>query len=221
VEERRWAAVDRYVNDALVAEDDALVAAREAAVSAGLPAAEVSPPQGKLLYLLARMCGARSILELGTLAAYSTIWLARALPAGGTLVTLESEPKHAEVARGNLARAGLDGVVDLRVGPALDALPRLAAERREPFDLVFLDADKRSNAEYLGWCLRLTAAGSVIVADNVVRGGHVIDASSGDPSVVGVRRFFDLVGAEPRLTATVIQTVGAKGYDGFALAVVL
>jgi predicted O-methyltransferase YrrM len=166
--------------------------------------------------LLARLQGARAILELGTLAGVSTIWLARALPTGGRLVTLEANPQYAEVARENVARAGLGDVVDVRVGPALDVLPQLAG----PFDLVFIDADKRSNPEYLAWALRLTRPGSLIVADNVVRGGDVVDPVSEDPSVVGVRRFLDLVAAEPRLIATAIQTVGEKGYDGFALAMV-
>lgn len=217
----RCASVDRYLADLLVRGDGALDGALEAAAAARLPPHEVSPTQGKLLHLLARIQGARAILELGTLAAYSTIWLARALPPGGELVTLESDPAHADVARTNLVRAGVDGVVDVRVGPALELLPRLAEERRDPFDLVFLDADKRRNADYLTWALRLTRPGSVIVADNVVRGGAVADASSEDPSVCGVRRFFDVLAGEPRLTATAIQTVGAKGHDGFAIALVL
>lgn len=216
-----WAAVDRYLTDLLVPPDPALDSALDAAEAADLPAQEVSPTQGKLLHLLARMCGARSILELGTLAGYSTIWLARALPPGGKLVTLEADPGHAAVARANLARAGLNDVVDVRVGPALVLLPRLAEERFAPFDLVFLDADKRESADYMGWALRLTRPGSVIVADNVVRAGAVADAASEDQRVVGVRRFFELVAGEPRLTATAIQTVGAKGYDGFAIALVL
>jgi len=193
-----------------------LDAALAAGAAAGLPPHGVSPLQGRLLELLARLHGASSILELGTLGGYSTIWLARALPEGGRLVTLEANPHYAELARANVARAGLAEVVDVRVGPALETLPTLAG----PFDLVFIDADKRSNPEYLEWALRLTRAGSLIVADNVVRGGAVADAQSDDPSVVGVRRFLDLVAAEPRLSATVIQTVGEKGHDGFALALV-
>jgi predicted O-methyltransferase YrrM len=176
--------------------------------------------QGKLLELLARLHGARAILEIGTLAGISAIWLARALPDGGRLVTLESDARYADVARANLARAGFEDVVEVRVGLALDTLPQLAAEGSGPFDLVFIDADKRSNPAYLGWALELSRPGSLIVADNVVRGAAVADAASEDPSVVGIRRFLDLVAAEPRLTATAIQTVGAKGHDGFALALV-
>jgi predicted O-methyltransferase YrrM len=185
-----------------------------------VPAHDVSPLQGRLLELLARLQGARAILELGTLAGVSTIWLARALPADGRLVTLEADAGYAAVARENLARAGLADIVDVRVGPALETLPALAAQDAGPFDLVFIDADKRSNPDYLGWALRLTAPGSLIVADNVVRGGAVADGAGDDPSAVGVRRFLDLVGAEPRLIATAIQTVGIKGHDGFALALV-
>jgi predicted O-methyltransferase YrrM len=202
---QQWVDVDRYIAGRLIGDDPAID-------RGGLPPHEVSPPQGALLELLARLIGARSILEIGTLAGYSTLWLARALPPGGRIVTLEASPDHAEVARRNLA--GLP--VELIVGPALDTLPTLAG----PFDLVFIDADKRSNAEYLGWALRLSRPGTLIVADNVVRDGAVADAASGDPSVVGVRAFFDAVAAEPRLRATAIQTVGVKGYDGFALALV-
>jgi predicted O-methyltransferase YrrM len=173
-----------------------------------------------LLELLARLQGARAILELGTLAGVSTIWLARALPAGGRLVTLEANARCAEVAQANVARGGVADVVELRVGPALDTLASLAAEGAGPFDLVFIDADKRSNPEYLRWALELSRPGSLIVADNVVRGGAVADAESDDPSVLGVRRFLELVAAEPRLTATAIQTVGSKGHDGLALALV-
>jgi predicted O-methyltransferase YrrM len=207
------AEVDRYVTDLLVRPDAALAAALEASAAAGLPPHDVSPPQGKLLELLARAIGARAILELGTLGGYSTIWLARALPPGGRLVTLEVEPRYAEVARANLARAGLAGVVEVRVGPALETLPRLEG----PFDLIFLDADKAESPDYLEWALRLSRPGTLIVADNVVRGGAVADAASDDPRVRGIRRFNELVAAEPRLEATVIQTVGSKGWDGFAL----
>jgi predicted O-methyltransferase YrrM len=199
-----WIEVDRYIADQLLG--DAPVAAH-----GGLPPHDVSPAQGALLELLARLMGARSILEIGTLAGYSTLWLARALPPGGRLVTLEADQRHAEVARANLA-----GVAEVIVGPALETLPTLAG----PFDLVFIDADKRSNAEYLRWALRLSRPGTLIVADNVVRGGAVADGSSTDPSVVGVRAFFAAVAAEPRLRATAIQTVGAKGYDGFAVVLV-
>jgi predicted O-methyltransferase YrrM len=201
----RWVEVDRYIADRLLGD--------EPVVERGdLPPHEVSAPQGALLELLARLVRARAILEIGTLAGYSTAWLARALPPDGRLVTLEAEPRYAEVARRNLA--GLP--VEVIAGPAMETLPRLTG----PFDLVFIDADKRSNAEYLEWALRLSRPGTLIVADNVVRGGEVVDGSSADPGVRGVRAFFDAVAAEPRLRATAIQTVGAKGYDGFALALV-
>ena len=212
--------VDRYVGELLVRSDGALESALADAAAAGLPPGNVSPAQGKLLHLLARIHGARTILELGTLAGYSTIWLARALPAGGRLVTLEAEQAHADVARGNIARAGLAEVVEIRVGPALETLPGLVAEGAGPFDLVFIDADKPRNPEYLPWALELSRPGTVMVADNVVRDGEIVAAESADSRVQGIRRFLELVAAEPRLTATVIQTVGAKGYDGFALAVV-
>jgi predicted O-methyltransferase YrrM len=218
--EEIWTAVDRYIDDLLVRPDPALEAALAASAAAGLPPIQVSPAQGKLLKLLAEIRGARTILEIGTLGGYSSIWLARALPADGLLTTLEVEPKHAEVARANIARAGLAGVVELRLGPALETLPRLAAERRAPFDLVFIDADKEGYPDYLPWALRLCRRGSVIIADNVVRDGAVADAASADPRVQGVRRFNELLAAEPRLTATIVQTVGSKGYDGFAIALV-
>ena len=213
-----WTGVDRYITDLLVRPDAALDAALKASAAAGLPAINVSPPQGKFLMLLAQVLGAGNILELGTLAGYSTIWLARALSAGGRIITLESEPKHAEVARANIARAGFAEVVELRVGPALETLPQLVAEGRGPFDLIFIDADKATYPEYFNWALKLSRRGSVIVADNVVRKGAVIDAKSDDPSVQGVRRFNELVAVEARVSATAIQTVGSKGYDGFTLA---
>jgi predicted O-methyltransferase YrrM len=216
----QWTAVDRYLTDLFVPPDPALEAALQASAAAGLPAINVSPNQGKLLQLLARAQGARAILEIGTLGGYSTIWLARALPEGGRLITLESDPKHAVVARANLARAGLAGVVELRLGPALETLPRLAAEGRGPFDLIFIDADKPGYPDYLAWALKLSRRGSLIIADNVVRGGAVADAASDDPRVQGVRRFSELLAAEPRVSATAIQTVGSKGYDGFAFALV-
>jgi predicted O-methyltransferase YrrM len=216
----RWTAVDRYVTGLLLPQDPDLDAALAANAAAGLPAHDVSPAQGRLLELLARMCGARRILEVGTLGGYSAIWLARALPPGGRLVTLELEPRYAEVARANVARAGLDGVVEVRVGPALETLPALAAGAGAPFDLVFIDADKQSAAEHLRWALELTRAGGVIVADNVVRGGALADAASDDPRVRGVRALHERLAAEPRVRATTIQTVGAKGYDGFMLALV-
>ena len=216
-----WTAVDRYLTDLFVPADSALDAALEASAAAGLPSINVSPTQGKLLQLVARIQGARDILEIGTLGGYSTIWLARALPAGGRLITLEFEPKHAEVARGNLARAGLAGVVELRVGRALDTLPQLAAEGRGPFDLIFIDADKPSTADYFAWSLKLSRRGSVIIVDNVVRKGAVADSASDDPNVRGMRRFHELLAAEKRVSATILQTVGSKGHDGFAIAFVM
>jgi predicted O-methyltransferase YrrM len=204
-----WEDVDRYLAGVLAPP-------LEGFDSSGLPPHEVTPLQGRLLELLARLAGARSILELGTLGGYSTIWLARGLAAGGRLVTLEASPEYARVAQANLERAGLAGVVDLRVGPAIETLPELEG----PFDVIFIDADKRSNPEYLDEALRLSRPGTLIVADNVVRAGAVADAGADDPSVTGVRRFLELVGAHPRLDATAIQTVGAKGWDGFALALV-
>jgi predicted O-methyltransferase YrrM len=216
-----WTAVDRYLEGLFVTPDAALEGALAAGAKAGLPPHDVSPLQGKLLHLLARVQGARAILELGTLGAYSTIWLGRALAPGGRMVTLEADPSYAEVAARSLARAGLAEVVELRVGPALEALPRLAAEGTGPFDLIFIDADKRSNPEYLEWALALSRRGTLIVADNVVRGGAVADPKDEDPSVRGVRRFHELLAAEPRLSATAIQTVGSKGWDGLALALVV
>lgn len=230
--EQTWSAVDRYVSEALLEPDPELDAALQASAAAALPPISVTPSQGKLLELLARSIGARAILEVGTLGAYSTIWLARSLPVGGRLVTLEANPSYAEVASSNIAHAGLSDVVELRVGPALETLPRLAAERGEPFDLVFIDADKRHTPEYFTWALELTRPGSLIVADNVIRDGAVIDADSEDPAVLGSRRLHELltpqhsvgdgpVGIGRRVSATTIQTVGAKGYDGFTLALVL
>jgi predicted O-methyltransferase YrrM len=218
--QEQWTAVDRYINDNLLSPDPALDAALKASADAGLPPINVTPNQGKLLHLLAQAQGARNILEIGTLGGYSTIWLARALPAGGRLITLEFDPKHAEVARANIARAGLAEVVDLRVGHALDTLPQLAAERRGPFDFIFIDADKENYPGYFTWALTLSRCGSLIVADNVVRKGAVIDTASSDPLVQGVRCFNEMLAAERRVNATAIQTVGSKGYDGFALALV-
>ncbi len=218
--EDQWKAVDRYFTDLLVSSDAALDAALAASAAAGLPAINVSPTQGKLLHLLARAIGARNILEIGTLGGYSTIWLARALPEGGRVISLEADARHAEIARANVARAGLENVVEVRLGMALDTLPVLAAEGREPFDFVFVDADKPNNAAYFDWALQLSHPGSVIVVDNVVRGGDVVDAGNDSPTVQGVRRFLERIAAEPRVTATAIQTVGNKGYDGFAIALV-
>lgn len=213
-----WAAVDDYIAGMFIGPDPVLDAALSDSAAAGLPAIHVSASQGKLLQLIALCCGARNILEIGTLGAYSTIWLARGLAPGGRLVTLEAEPRHAAVARANLARAGLSEQVEVREGRACDTLPQLAAEGRGPFDLVFIDADKPGYPEYFSWSMRLTCPGSLIVADNVVRKGAVSDPSSTDPNVLGVRRMNELVRAEPRVTATVLQTVGSKGYDGMMLA---
>jgi predicted O-methyltransferase YrrM len=211
-----WAQVDDYLGNQLLADDPVLDATVQAGVEAGMPQIQVTPTQGKLLYLLAQIQGASRILEIGTLAGYSTIWLARALPPGGRLITLEVNPAHAEVARSNLRRAGLDSIVEVRVGSALDSLAALGKEGAGPFDLVFIDADKEPNREYLDWALRLSHPGSVIVVDNVVRHGAVLDGAS-DPNIRGIRRMLELAAGEPRLDATAIQTVGVKGYDGFAL----
>jgi len=218
--EPRWTAVDHYLTDSLVPPDPALDGALEAAAAAGLPPINVSPTQGKLLHLLARVQGARTVLEIGTLGGYSTIWLARALPADGRLVTLEAHPRHAAVARANIARAGLSDLVEVRLGPALETLPRLAAEGRGPFDLIFVDADKPNNPAYLTWALKLARPGSLVIVDNVVRDGRVADATSDDAGVLASRRLIELLAGEPRLAATAIQTVGAKGHDGFAIALV-
>lgn len=215
-----WSSVDAYISDVLVRPDPVLEAALDASRAAGLPPINVAPNQGKFLLVLARALGARVILEIGTLGGYSSIWLARALPPGGRLITLEADARYAEVARTNIAKAGLSGVVAVRVGPAQESLPALIAERHEPFDLIFIDADKQSYPEYLTWSLELARPGSVIVADNVVRDGEVINSATGDPNVQGVRRFNEMVAAEPRLLSTAIQTVGVKGYDGFAIALV-
>jgi predicted O-methyltransferase YrrM len=216
----KWSAVDAYIVEKIATPDFALDAALAANAAAGLPAIDVSAPQGKLLHLLARMARARKILEIGALGGYSTIWLARALPPDGFVVTLEAVPRHAEVARENLRRAGLSGQVRLRVGPALESLPRIAEEGLGPFDFVFIDADKSNNPDYLAWAPRLARVGATIVCDNVVREGAVVDRASADPDVQGTRRMFDMIAKEPRLSATAIQTVGAKGWDGFVLAVV-
>ncbi|MEU9045389.1 MULTISPECIES: O-methyltransferase [unclassified Kitasatospora] len=213
-----WDAVDAYFSEQLVGHDPALEAAAAAADAAGLPNIAVAPNQGKLLHLLALTQGAKRILEVGTLGGYSAIWLARALPADGTLITLEIDPKHAEVARGNLAAAGLEKVAEVRLGRGADSLAALVEQGVEPFDLVFIDADKPSNPEYFRRALQLTRPGSLIIVDNVVRGGAVADADSTDPAVLGTRALHELIAAEPRVTATSVQTVGSKGYDGFTLA---
>ena len=212
-----WTAVDDYITGFLVPADPALDGAQEASRAAGLPPISVSAAQGKFLHLLARIQGARRILEVGTLGGYSTIWLARALPQGGRVVTLEFDPKHADVARANITRAGLSDAVDIRVGRAIDTLPTLAGGT--PFDLVFIDADKPSTTDYFQWALKLSRKGSVIVVDNVVRNGRVVDPS-GDEDALGMRKFLAVLGAERRVSATAVQTVGVKGYDGFAIAVV-
>ncbi|MGW2744781.1 O-methyltransferase [Streptomyces sp. NPDC001450] len=216
-----WDDVDFYFTSHLSPEDDVLQAALRDSEAAGLPPIGVTAPQGKFLQLLAEIQGARNILEIGTLAGYSTIWLARALPEDGRLISLEYSAKHAEVATRNIARAGLDRIVEVRVGPALESLPKLADENPAPFDLVFIDADKANNRHYVEWALRLSRAGSLIVVDNVVRGGRIADADSTDPDIVGTRAAIELIAAHPRLTGTAVQTVGSKGYDGFALARVL
>lgn len=215
-----WTAVDSYISSRLVGADPALDEALRANAAGGLPAIDVSAPQGKLLHLLARSIGARRILEVGTLGGYSTIWLARALPEGGRLVTLELEQKHADVASANLTQAGLRNVVDIRVGPALQALPKLENEGAGPFDLAFIDADKPNNANYFAWALKLSRPGGLIIVDNVVRNGAVADAANSDENVKGARALFDALATEPRVTATAIQTVGSKGWDGFAIAIV-
>ncbi|MEO5987523.1 MAG: O-methyltransferase [Candidatus Eisenbacteria bacterium] len=215
-----WSDVDAYFSGVLLPPDPALAAALAASAAAGLPTIHVAPNQGKLLYLFARMIGAKRVLEVGTLGGYSTLWLARALPADGRVVTLESDPKHAAVARANFAAAGLTEQIELREGRALDTLPALAASDAGSFDLVFIDADKPSNPDYFEWALRLTHRGSLILVDNVVREGAVIDAGSTDVAVIGVRRLMELVAAQSRVSATVLQTVGAKGYDGFLMAMV-
>jgi predicted O-methyltransferase YrrM len=215
-----WTAVDRFIADSLIAPSAALEAALDANAVAGLPAIDVAPNQGKLLYLLARMNRAKRILEIGTLGGYSTIWLARALPADGKLITLEVDAAHARVATANIERAGLGTVVEVRVGPALESLAKLAEGGEAAFDLIFIDADKPNNPAYLEWVLHFSRPGTVILIDNVVREGAVIDPANPDLSVRGTRRLFEMIAADPRLDATALQTVGSKGYDGFALALV-
>lgn len=219
--EHAWTSVDEYLNDRLVQHDPALDAALADSTAAGLPAIAVAPNQGKLLNLLARLRGARRILEVGTLGGYSAIWLGRALPGDGRLITLEVDPKHAQVAEKNLARAGLRDKVEIRVGPALETLARLAAEKPAPFDLTFIDADKQNNANYFDAALKLSRPGSLILVDNVVRKGAITDAGSSDPAITGTRKLFDRLRDEPRVDATAIQTVGIKGWDGLAIALVV
>jgi predicted O-methyltransferase YrrM len=215
-----WTAVDRYINDRLVPSDDVLDAVLQASAAAGLPSIHVTPNQGKLLMLLAQLQGARNILEIGTLGGYSTIWLARGLSAAGRLITLEIDARFAKIAQSNFARAAVSQLIDLRIGRALDVLPQLQAEGCAPFDFIFIDADKANTADYFQWAIKLSHPGSLIIVDNIVRSGAVIDETSSDENVQGVRRFYELLAAEPRVTATAIQTVGSKGHDGFAIAVV-
>ena len=218
--EDQWTEVDRYFSEQLIPSDPILESALDASAAAGLPAISVSPNQGRFLQILAQILGARSILEIGTLGGYSTIWLARGLRAGGHLVTLEVDAKHAEVAQRNISRAGLEDTVELRLGSAVETLPQLSAEGRGPFDLIFIDADKPNIPAYFEWALKLSHPGTLIVVDNVVRDGAVVEADSTDPSVQGVRRFIEQLGAESGASGTVIQTVGIKGYDGFAIVLV-
>ena len=219
--EEQWTRVDEYLSSLLVPDDKALQNALKASAEAGLPSIQVSPVQGKLLHLLARSIKARRILEIGTLGAYSTIWLARALEAGGRLITLESEPVHFKVAQANIRAAGQESVVDLRLGRALDLLPVLESEKAGPFDFIFIDADKVNTPSYFQWSLKLSRPGTIIIADNVVRKGAIADPSSDDPAVQGMQRFLSMLAAESRVSATALQMVGVKGYDGFALALVL
>ncbi len=218
--EQQWTAVDDYITQLLVQPDAALDEAVAATAAAGMPPIAVSAPQGKLLALLARIAGAHQVLEMGTLGGYSTIWLARALPAGGRLISLELDPRHAEIARANLAGAGVESTVEVRVGAALDTLPQLVEEGAGPFDLIFIDADKANIPEYVNWSLQLSKPGTVLVVDNVVRDGALLDESGSKPEVVGVRRLHEQLASDRRVAATTIQTVGSKGYDGFTLAVV-
>jgi predicted O-methyltransferase YrrM len=215
-----WSNVDEYLVDLLLPPDSALEEALANSATAGLPPISVAPNQGKFLELLARIQQSHRILEIGTLGGYSTIWLARALPSDGTLVSLELESVHADVARKNIERAGLAHAVDVRVGPAAASLEELINDDVEPFDFIFIDADKERYPKYLELSLRLSRPGTVIVADNVVRDGEVVNANSADERVAGVRRFLELAGADERIDATAIQTVGSKGYDGFALLIV-
>lgn len=216
--EDQWKQVDAYMAEQLIPDDAVLDAALQRNAEAGLPAHDVAVNQGKLLHLFARMCGAKTILEIGTLGGYSTIWLARALPEGGKVITLEANAKHAEIALQNIRAAGVDDKVEIRVGAAAETLPHLL--ELAPFDMIFIDADKPNNPVYLEWALKLSRKGTVIIGDNVVRNGAVTDAHSEDANVIGVRRFFEMLGQEPRLSAMALQTVGSKGWDGFTLAIV-
>ena len=218
--QEQWTAIDHYISSTVVPSDAALDAAIEQSNKAELPAIAVTPNQGKLLHILARLVNARRILEIGTLGGYSTIWLARALPKNGRLISLEVNPKHAEVARSNVTRARLAKLVEIRLGAALETLPKLAKEKGKPFDLIFIDADKANIPAYFTWSQKLSRKGSLIIVDNVVRKGAVIDAGSKDPDVQGVRKLNEMLAKEKRVTATTIQTVGSKGYDGMTVALV-
>ncbi|MGH8987283.1 MAG: O-methyltransferase [Acidimicrobiales bacterium] len=220
MDETLWTDVDRFLTDTLLPNDPVFAETLRAAGEAGLPPINVSAPQGMLLHVLVRALGARRVLEIGTLAGYSTIWMAKALPDGGTVVTLELDPHHAEVARSNFVRAGVDGVVQLRLGPALDSLAAIEGEDGRPFDLVFVDADKPTYPEYVRWALRLARPGTLLVVDNVVRDGRILDPRAEDPGDVGTRRALEVMGAEPRLLVTALQTVDPRGYDGFAVGLV-
>jgi predicted O-methyltransferase YrrM len=216
-----WTAIDEYFEDALIDHDQALDAALDNSAMSGLPAISVSASHGKLLQMLARIKGAKSILEVGTLGGYSTIWLARGMADGGQLVSLEAVQKHADVAQQNIEHAGLGDRVEIIHGPALETLPGLVDDKRAPFDLVFIDADKQNNSAYVEWALKLTRPGSIIIVDNVVRAGQIADPNNNDPSVVGTREMFEMLRSEPRLDATALQTVGVKGYDGMTIALVV
>jgi predicted O-methyltransferase YrrM len=215
-----WTAVDSYITEMLVFPDPILDAVLQSCDAAELPPHHVSPNQGKFLMVLALLQQAHNILEIGTLGGYSTIWLAKALPADGRIITLENNPKHAEIARNHIAKAGFNHLVEVRVGQAIDSLAQLERENYPPFDLIFIDADKPSNPDYFSWALKLSRRGSLIIADNVIRDGAVIEANSSDPNVQGIRRFNEMLKSEPRVTATALQTVGSKGYDGFTIALV-
>jgi predicted O-methyltransferase YrrM len=216
----KWTEVDSYLNETLIPADPILEAALAANAAASLPSIDVTPNQAKFLHLLARIQGAKRILEVGTLGGYSTIWLARALPPEGRLITLEFEPKHAAVATENVARASLSKIVEIRVGAAADSLAQLHAEGQQPFDLIFIDADKPNNPTYLKWALKLSRKGTIIVVDNVIRDGKITEPDNPDPSIIGTRAMIEMLAAEPRLSGTALQTVGSKGYDGFAIALV-
>ena len=216
----QWTAVDRYFVEQLHLSDSILDAAIEANTAAELPAIDVAPNQGQLLHLLVRLARAKKILEIGTLGGYSTIWLARALPPGGRLISLEYNPKHADIAKSNVQRAGLSARVEIRVGAALESLARIEKEGLAPFDFIFVDADKPNNPGYLEWSIKLSRPGTLIIVDNVVRDGAVVDASSTDPTIQGTRRMFEMLSHDSRLSSTALQTVGSKGYDGFAMAMV-